>query len=53
MESDVPPQLLTSGQILGVLAKSMGLDDPRLRSKNAQRYFSGTNRQPGEGVQPL
>ena len=41
MESEVPPQLPTSGQILGVLAKSMGLNDPRLRSKNAQRYFSG------------
>ena len=41
METEVSPQLPTSGQILGVLAKSMGLNDPRLRSKNAQRYFSG------------
>ena len=41
MESEDPPQLPTSGQILGVLAKSIGLNDPRLRSKNAQRYFSG------------
>ena len=41
MESEVPPPLPTSGQILGVLAKSMRLNDRRLRSKNAQRYFSG------------
>ena len=41
MESEVPPQLPTSGQILGVLAKGIGFNDPRLRSKNAQRYFSG------------
>ena len=41
MESEVPSQLPTSGQILGVLARSMAFNDPRLRSKNAQRYFSG------------
>ena len=41
MESEVPLQLPTSGQVLGVLAKSMGFNDPRLRSKTAQRYFSG------------
>ena len=41
MESEVSPQLPTSGQILGVLAKGIGFNDPRLRSKNAQRYFSG------------
>ena len=41
MESEVPPQLPTSSQILGVLAKSMGFNDLRLRSRNAQRYFLG------------
>ena len=41
MESEVQPTLATSGQILGVLVKSMGLSDPRLRSKTARRYFSG------------
>ena len=41
MESEVSPQLPTSGQILGVLVNSMGLSDPRLRSKTAQRFFSG------------
>ena len=41
MESEVSPQLPTSGQILGVLVKSLGLSDPKLRSKTAQRYFSG------------
>ena len=41
MESEVSPQLPTSGQILGTLARSMGLRDPRLSSKSAQRYFSG------------
>ena len=40
-ESEVSPQLPTSGQIMGVLVKSLGLDDHRLRSKTAQRYFSG------------
>ena len=41
MDSEVSPQLPTSGQILGVLARSMRLRDPRLSSKSAQRYFSG------------
>ena len=40
-KSEVPPQLPTSGQILGVLVRSMRFNDPRLRSKTAQRYFSG------------
>ena len=45
MESEVSPQLPTSGQILGALARSMGLRDSRLSSsKNAQRYFSGRMR---------
>ena len=41
MESEVSLHLPTSGQILAVLVKSMGLSDDRLRSKTAQRYFSG------------
>ena len=41
MESEVPPTLPTSGQVLGVLAKAMGLRDSRLSSKTAKRYFSG------------
>ena len=41
MESEGPPQLPTSGQILGILVKCMGLSDPTLRSKTAQRHFSG------------
>ena len=41
MESEVTPTLPTSGQILGVLVKAMGLREPRLRSKTAMRYFSG------------
>lgn len=40
-ESEVPPELPTSGQVLGFLVRSLGFDDPRLRSKTAQRYFSG------------
>ena len=41
VESEVSPHLPTSGQILGVLVKSMGLDDYRLRSQTARRFFSG------------
>ena len=41
VETEVSPQLPTSGQIFGVLVKSLGLKDDRLRSKTAQRYFSG------------
>ena len=44
MESEVPPRLPTSGQILGVLIKSMRLNDPKLGSKTAQRFFSGRQR---------
>ena len=40
-EVSVSPHLPTSGQILGALVKSMRLSHPKLRSKNAQRYFSG------------
>ena len=41
LESEVIPSLPTSGQILGALVKSLGISDPRLRSKTASRYFSG------------
>ena len=41
VESEVSPHLPTSGQILGVLIKSLRLDDYRLRSRTASRYFSG------------
>lgn len=41
MESEITPQLPTSGQILGFLVKSLGLSDPRLQSRTARRYFSG------------
>ena len=41
MEAEVSPQLPTSGQILGVLVRGMGLSDPTLRSKTARRHFSG------------
>ena len=40
-EVSASPHLPTSGRILGVLVKSMRLSHPMLRSKNAQRYFSG------------
>lgn len=38
---EVTPGLPTSGQILGVLVKSLGITHPDLRDKTAQRYFSG------------
>ena len=41
MEHEVSPQLPTSGQIMGALVRGMGLSDPTLRSKTAQRHFSG------------
>ena len=41
VEREVSPHLPTSGQILGALVKSMGPSHPSLRSKTAQRYFSG------------
>lgn len=40
-ESDVKPNLPTSGQVLGVLVKKLGIHDSILRSRTAQRYFSG------------
>ena len=41
MEREVSPHLPTSGQVLGAVVKNMRLGHPVLRSKNAQRYFSG------------
>ena len=40
-EREVTPKLPTSGQILGVLVRALGINHPELRSKTAQRYFSG------------
>ena len=40
-ETEVSPRLPTSGQILGFLARSLRLDDQRLRTKAAQRFFAG------------
>lgn len=40
-EREVVPQLPTSGQILGAVVKRLGIDDPKLRSRTARRYFSG------------
>ena len=40
-ESEVRLELPTSGQLLGALARNLGIDDHRLRSKSAQRYYSG------------
>jgi len=40
-EPDVEIQLPTSGQVLGVLVKSLGIRHGWLRSKTARRYFSG------------
>lgn len=41
MEREVSPHLPTSGQILGALVRNLGLSNTVLRSKQAQRYFSG------------
>ena len=41
VKGEVTPKLPTSGQILGVLARSLGMTHPNLRDKTAQRYFSG------------
>ena len=40
-ESEVRLELPTSGQVLGALARNLGIDDQRLRSKSARRYYSG------------
>lgn len=41
VEREVSPKLPTSGQILGVLVRSLGISHPSLGDKTAQRYFSG------------
>ena len=38
---EATPKLPTSGQILGVLVRSLGITHPNLGDKKAQRYFSG------------
>ena len=38
---EATPKLPTSGQILGVLVRSLGITHPNLGDKTAQRYFSG------------
>ena len=38
---EATPKLPTSGQIMGVLVRSLGITHPNLRDKTAQRYFSG------------
>ena len=43
-EREVSPQLPTSGQILGVLVKALGIEHKKLQTKTsgpARRYFSG------------
>ena len=43
-ETEVAPQLPTSGQILGELVKTLGINHPKLQTKSsgtARRYFSG------------
>ena len=40
-EREVSPHLPTSGQILGVLVKTLGIEHPKLQTKTASRYFSG------------
>ena len=40
-KGEVTPKLPVSGQILGVLVRSLGISHPGLRSKTVQRYFSG------------
>ena len=41
VKGEAAPELLTSGQILGVMARSLGITHPHLGDKTAQRYFSG------------
>ncbi len=40
-ESEVAPRLPTSGQVLGAIVKTLGINDRKLRSKTARRFFSG------------
>ena len=41
LELEVAPTLPTSGQILGVLVRSLGIRHPKLQDRTASRYFSG------------
>ena len=41
VRGEAAPGLPTSGQILGVLVRSLGITHPHLGDKTAQRYFSG------------
>ena len=41
VRGDAVPGLPASGQILGVLVRSLGITHPHLGDKTAQRYFSG------------
>ena len=40
-EREVRPQLPTSGQLLGAVARNLGITAPRLNDPTARRYFSG------------
>ena len=41
VRGEVAPGLPTSGQILGILVRSLGITHPDLGDKTSQRYFSG------------
>ena len=41
VKGEMAPKLPTSGQILGVLVRSLSVTHPKLGDKTAQRYFSG------------
>ena len=41
VKGEAAPELPTSGQILGVLVRSLGFTHPHLGDKTAQRFFSG------------
>ena len=41
VNGEAAPGLPTSGQILGVLVRSLGITHPHLGDKTAQRFFSG------------
>ena len=40
-ESEVVPRLPTSGQVLGTIVKTLGINNRKLSSKTARRFFSG------------
>lgn len=40
-KGELQPPLPTSGQVVGAIVMRSGIGDPKLRSKSAQRYFSG------------